>query len=232
MLVAGPVSMAMPLGGGRPASTRCDMCALRKGRTMDTGLLVLRVAVGLLLAGHGVQKLFGWCGGGGLAAATWFFRSVGYRPPRLMAGLSGGAELFGGAALAAGLGIPLAAAAVIATMLNAAAAAHTRNRLFHIDGGYGYPLGMGMAAATLGFTGAGTASLDAVLGHGDGSLEAGLFTLAMGTLTGCFVLLGRDTPDPGPTRCQRGSHETGRPPDIGGTHQPPVTSSTRRAEIA
>jgi putative oxidoreductase len=72
---------------------------------MDTGLLALRVAVGVLLAGHGVQKLFGWCSGGGLAATTWFFRSVGYRPPRLMAGLCGGVELVGGVALASGLGI-------------------------------------------------------------------------------------------------------------------------------
>jgi hypothetical protein len=90
---------------------------------------------------------------------------------------------------------------------------------------------MGMAAATLGFTGAGAASLDAVLDHGDGSLEADLFTLALGLLTGCFVLLGRDTPDPGPIRCQRGSHETGWPPDVASTHEP-VTSSKRRAGIA
>jgi putative oxidoreductase len=197
MLVAGPVSMAMPLGGGRPASTRCDMCALRKGRTMDTGLLVLRVAVGLLLAGHGVQKLFGWCGGGGLTAATWFFRSVGYRPPRLMAGLSGGAELVAGVALAAGLGTPLAAAVVIATMLNTAVAAHTRNRLFAIDGGYGYPVGIAMLAATLGFTGAGAMSLDAILNQGDGSLEGGLSTLALGVLAGIFVLRCRDAPRSG-----------------------------------
>jgi putative oxidoreductase len=161
---------------------------------MDTGLLVLRMSVGLLLAGHGAQKLFGWCGGGGLAAAAWFFRSVGYRVPRLTAGLSGGAELVGGVALAAGLGTPLAAAVVIATMLNAAAAAHTRNRLFAIDGGYGYPLGIATLAGTLGFTGAGAVSLDATLDQGDGSLEAGLFTLALGLLAGIFVLLGRDAP--------------------------------------
>jgi putative oxidoreductase len=167
---------------------------------MDTGLLVLRVAGGFLLASHGLQKLFGWCGGGGLAAAAWFYRSVGYRPPRLMAGLSGGAELVGGVALAAGLGTPLAAAVIIATMLNAAVAAHTRNRLFAIAGGYGYPVGIAMLAATLGFTGGGAVSLDATLNQGDGSLEAGLFTLALGLLAGIFVLLGRDAPRSGTRR--------------------------------
>ena len=35
---------------------------------MDTALLLLRVAVGLLLIGHGAQKLFGWFGGYGIAA--------------------------------------------------------------------------------------------------------------------------------------------------------------------
>ncbi|HKD76697.1 MAG TPA: DoxX family membrane protein, partial [Ktedonobacterales bacterium] len=29
------------------------------------GLLILRLAVGLLLIGHGTQKLFGWFGGKG-----------------------------------------------------------------------------------------------------------------------------------------------------------------------
>ena len=80
---------------------------------MDTGLLALRVVVGLLLVGHGAQKLFGWFGGGGLTATAWFFRSLGYRPSRRMAGLAGSAEVIGGAALAVGLGTPLASAAVI-----------------------------------------------------------------------------------------------------------------------
>jgi len=34
---------------------------------MDLALLLLRIVVGLLVAGHGAQKLFGWFGGHGLA---------------------------------------------------------------------------------------------------------------------------------------------------------------------
>jgi putative oxidoreductase len=34
---------------------------------MAVGLLLIRVVLGLLLVGHGTQKLFGWFGGGGLA---------------------------------------------------------------------------------------------------------------------------------------------------------------------
>ena len=158
---------------------------------MDTGLLVLRIVVGLLLAGHGAQKLFGWFGGGGLNGTAWFFRSVGYRPPRLMAGLAGGIELVGGAALVAGFMTPLAASAVIGTMLNASVAVHRRNGLWAVDNGYEYPLVVATAALTLSFTGAGAASLDARLGLGGPSIESGLFAVALGLVAGSAVLLSR-----------------------------------------
>ena len=40
---------------------------------MDLGLLVLHVMVGLLLFGHGAQKLWGWFGGRGVdgAGRSW-----------------------------------------------------------------------------------------------------------------------------------------------------------------
>lgn len=158
---------------------------------MDTGLLALRIVVGLLLVGHGAQKLFGWFGGGGLNGTAWYFRSVGYRPPRLMARLAGGAELVGGTALAAGFMTPLAASAVIGTMLNASVAVHRRHGLWAVDNGYEYPLVVATAALTLSFTGAGAASLDAYLGLGGPSIESGLFALALGMVAGSAVLLSR-----------------------------------------
>ena len=158
---------------------------------MDTGLLLLRMIVGLLLIGRGAQKLFGWFRGGGLVAAAWFFRSVGYRPPRLMAKLAGGAELVGGAALAVGLATPVAAGVVIATMLNATVAVHRRNGLLAIDGGYQYPLGMTAVAAILGFTGSGAASLDATLGLDHPSVESGVLVVALGLAAGFGVIFSR-----------------------------------------
>jgi putative oxidoreductase len=108
-----------------------------------------------------------------------------------MAGFSGGAELVGGAALAAGFMTPLAAAAVIGTMLNASVAVHRRNGLWAVDNGYEYPLVIATAAVTLGFTGAGALSLDARLGLDGASIQSGLFAVALGLVAGSAVLVSR-----------------------------------------
>ncbi|MFL5707290.1 MAG: DoxX family membrane protein, partial [Ktedonobacteraceae bacterium] len=48
--------------------------------SISFGLLVVRVVVGLLLAGHGAQKLFGWFGGHGFTGTTGFLKSMGFKP--------------------------------------------------------------------------------------------------------------------------------------------------------
>jgi putative oxidoreductase len=58
---------------------------------MDIGLLLLRLTVGLTLAAHGTQKLFGWFSGPGLDTTGQFFALLGLAPGRrhaLMAGLA------------------------------------------------------------------------------------------------------------------------------------------------
>ena len=47
---------------------------------MAIGMLILRTTVGLTLAAHGAQKLFGWFGGHGLAGTGSWLESVGLRP--------------------------------------------------------------------------------------------------------------------------------------------------------
>src|SRR5258705_11062259 len=77
---------------------------------MDFGLLILRVAVGALLVGHGAQKLFGWFGGYGLAGTGGFFHSLGFRPGKPMAAVAGLSEAGGGPSAAPGPPPPPAAA--------------------------------------------------------------------------------------------------------------------------
>jgi putative oxidoreductase len=79
--------------------------------------LVLRVPVGLILAAHGAQKLFGWFGGNGLAGTAQWLSSMGMEPGYLMAILAGGAEFFGGLAMVLGLLTRPAALAAAFTML-------------------------------------------------------------------------------------------------------------------
>ena len=47
--------------------------------TVSAGLLIGRLVVGLGMAAHGSQKLFGWFGGKGLPGTIAYFESLGFR---------------------------------------------------------------------------------------------------------------------------------------------------------
>ncbi|MBV9161559.1 MAG: DoxX family protein [Pseudonocardiales bacterium] len=127
----------------------------------DTAVALLRVVVGLTLAAHGYNHLWG---PGGLAGTTRWFGSLGLRPPKLHALLSGAGELASGAALAIGLLTPLAAAFVVGAMVIAGVTAHRRNGFFIFKDGYEYVLMIGVVCAVIGLLGPGTASVDQLLG--------------------------------------------------------------------
>ncbi|WP_228836771.1 DoxX family protein [Nocardia brasiliensis] len=124
----------------------------------DAGLLLLRIAVGLTMAAHGAQKLFGWFGGGGLDGTGKFFSSKGYPAGEAMAFVAGVTETFGGLALAVGLLTPLAGAAVVGTLLNAIAVKGAG--AFFAPKGIEYELILTAAAAALTLTGPGRYALD------------------------------------------------------------------------
>jgi putative oxidoreductase len=131
---------------------------------MDAGLLLARIVVGLVMAAHGSQKLFGWFGGYGLAGTGGFFESLGFRPGRLFAAAAGVTELGSGVLLAAGLLGPLGPALMISVMIVAAVTVHWPHGLFAADNGIEVPLLYATAAAALALTGFGAYSLDAALG--------------------------------------------------------------------
>lgn len=127
---------------------------------MDIALLLIRLAVGGILAAHGAQKLFGWFGGHGLAGTAGFLESLGFRPGRPYTWLLGGTELAAGLALAAGFVTPLAAAGVAGVMLAAIAVVHWPKGFFSMDGGYEFPLALAVSAIAMAFSGAGRWSVD------------------------------------------------------------------------
>ncbi|MEA2481219.1 MAG: putative oxidoreductase [Thermoleophilaceae bacterium] len=151
---------------------------------MDTGLLVLRVIVGLLFAGHGAQKLFGVFGGHGLAGTGGFFESLGLRPGKLHAFNAGAAEFFGGALLALGLLTPLAAVLLIGTMTVAIATVHGSKGPWSSDGGYEYNLVLMAVAFAVAGVGAGDWSLDSAFGLSLSGTAWALGALAVGVAGG------------------------------------------------
>jgi putative oxidoreductase len=64
--------------------------------SVDTGLLILRIVVGLLFVGHGAQKVFGWFGGKGLAGHTAVMEKLDMHPARFWAWVSALGEFLGG----------------------------------------------------------------------------------------------------------------------------------------
>ncbi len=135
---------------------------------MDIGILLLRLTVGLTLAAHGSQKLFGWFGGPGLDATGQGLAMLGFHPGRRNALMAGLVELAGGLLLAFGLATPLGATLVLSVMIVAAVSAHLPRGFFITNGGYEYNLALGAAASSLAFTGPGLFSLDAALGLATG----------------------------------------------------------------
>jgi putative oxidoreductase len=131
---------------------------------VNIALLLVRVVVGVLLAGHGAQKLFGWFGGYGLAGTGGFFESIGYKPGRLFAFLAGFGEFAGGLVLALGFVTPLAGAAVVAVMANAIVAGHWGKGPWASNGGWELPLTYGAVGAASAFAGPGRFSLDHAFG--------------------------------------------------------------------
>jgi putative oxidoreductase len=158
---------------------------------MDIGLLLPRVAVGLTVAAHGAQKVFGWFGGPGRDGFAGFLESLGFRRTRFYTWLAGGAEMLGGVLLALGLLTPLAVAAIIGVMLTASVAAHARNGFFADRGGYELPFVIAVAAAAVSLAGPGTFALDAVLGQAWTGLGWGLGAIVLGILASGAVLTAR-----------------------------------------
>ncbi|MEU2617513.1 DoxX family protein [Streptomyces sp. NPDC007157] len=126
----------------------------------DCGLLLIRLTFGLLMAGHGAQKLFGIFGGPGLAATGRGFDALGYHPGKVFAVIGGLSELAGGLGLAVGLFTPLAAAAVIGVMINAMVTVSGAHGLWSQNGGVEYSVAICVVALALAAIGPGRLSVD------------------------------------------------------------------------
>lgn len=166
---------------------------------MEYGAIILRVVLGLALAAHGSQKLFGWLGGSGPAGTRKFFAGLGFRTPLAMAFIAGLSELGGGLLFGLGLFTPLAALALAVVMLNAIGTVHWKKGFFNSAGGFEYNLLIIATALAVTATGPGRFSLDHAFGWA-GSISGPWWALAIIVLAPVIALvtltLGRGSQAP------------------------------------
>ncbi|MFF7727970.1 DoxX family protein [Streptomyces sp. NPDC008001] len=155
------------------------------------GILLLRMMLGIIMVAHGTQKLFGWFDGPGLDGTAKGFAAWGYPAPRTMAVVAGLSEGLGGAGLFLGLLTPLAAAAVLGTMVNALGV--TWDGGFLLPKGVEFTLLVAVSAAALALTGPGRYAADAYLpGLRYHRLSYGIAAIVLALVTGGVFLLIRD----------------------------------------
>ena len=109
-------------------------------RLNEAAPLIVRLAQGTLMAGHGAQKLFGSFGGPGLEGTSGFMEMLGMRPGRPWAYLAGLSEFGGGVLTTLGLLNPLGPLGVIGSMSMATRKAHWGKPLWVTEGGAELPL--------------------------------------------------------------------------------------------
>ncbi|WP_067862340.1 DoxX family protein [Nocardia shimofusensis] len=156
---------------------------------IDVGLLLLRLGIGLTMAAHGSQKLFGWFDGPGLEGTEGMLTSMGYPAPEFFAIVTAVTETFGGLALALGVLTPLAGAAIMGTMINAISVKWGSGYI----GGIEYETVLAVGGAALALTGAGRLAVDgAVPALRHPRLTTGLGCIVLGLVLAGVVLLLRN----------------------------------------
>ena len=196
---------------------------------MKAGRLLLRATVGGFFVGHGTQKLFGWFGGSGVDGTSQMFEKIGMYPPRVNAVAAGAAEAGGGAGLLLGFQTPLAASAVVATMLTAINRVHYKNGPWVTKGGYEYNAVLIAAALILAEVGPGSLSVDGIRGRERSGPGWALAALGAGVAgaAGAHLLseaqkpaVAAPAPTPAPTPAGEAQAEVERAADAVGDPEP------------
>jgi putative oxidoreductase len=125
---------------------------------------ILRITLGGILIPHGMQKLFGAFGGMGFEGNATLFDRIGFTPGIFWGTLVGSTELIGGILLVLGLLTRFAAAAVLIFMIVAVKFTSAKG-FFWSQGGWEYPLLIGVCALFFLMRGGGTCSLDRAIGR-------------------------------------------------------------------
>ena len=126
----------------------------------NLALLVLRGTFGLLLMGHGSQKLFGVFRGNGFTKTVAWLESIGLRPGHPWAALASTSEGLGGLLTVLGLLDPIGPIITMGAMGMAAIRVHGGKPIWVSEGGAEFPITNLAIATALALTGPGDLSLD------------------------------------------------------------------------
>ena len=137
----------------------------------DLGLLVLRLALGVIFMAHGAQKLFGAFGGGGIGGTAGFFGSIGIPMPQVMAWLVAIFEFFGGLFVLIGFLTPVGGLMIAAVMVGAIATVHISKGFFAASGGIEFPLILLASGLALAVSGPGRYSVEGAATTGTGHVD-------------------------------------------------------------
>jgi putative oxidoreductase len=153
----------------------------------DVGPAILRLALSAVFLGHGAQKLFGFWGGGGLAATASFLASLGLGPAGPLALVFGVVELAGGLLLLAGAYTRWVAPLLVVDLAVVAWKAYLVNGFFlnwtlapGVGHGIEYHVVLVAALICLMFTGPGAISVDAWRHRAEEAAAAGLARIRAG----------------------------------------------------
>ncbi|MDP8901885.1 MAG: DoxX family protein [Actinomycetota bacterium] len=155
--------------------------------------LILRVALGGLMAGHGAQKLFGSFGGPGMEGTSGFMEMLGLEPGKRWAFAAGLSEFGGGLLTLLGFLNPVGPIGVIGSMAMATTKAHWGKPIWVTEGGAELPVTNIAAATALIVGGPGKYSLDRAFGL---RLPSWLAPLGLVGVIVTVLYAGIETPEP------------------------------------
>ncbi|OBI71277.1 DoxX family protein [Mycobacterium sp. E740] len=177
-----------------------NRAADRRG-TLDLGILVLRLAVGALFIGHGLQKAFGLWGGPGLDGWQAELSDMGFRYAGVLTYVAAGGQIAAGVLLILGLFTPVAAAGALAYLVTGVLAdamqAHEAAQLSNfLTDGHEYKVFLLCAVAALVLTGPGRYGFDAGRGWARRPFigSFGALVLGVGAGVAIWVLLNGGNP--------------------------------------
>jgi putative oxidoreductase len=156
---------------------------------VDLSLLILRLALGAMLAAHGLNKIVG---AGGIEGTQRWFEGLGFRPAWLHARLAAATEIGAATLMVLGLVTPLACAAYVGLMVVAARTDHRGKGFFVFKGGWEYVGLVGVVAVCVAAMGPGEWSVDGVIDWHLVGLRWAAFSLVVGLLSaGALLSVGR-----------------------------------------